>query len=132
MVKTKKKFDIKILLLAIIAAIFMVVLGAIFSLLTGYNAKEQDLMVQLLIWSVDIILSYTLSWLIFTWGKRRVKYIHWIAWGLSIIICTFLVIVITGTFELAFVSMVTAVIPFGGYIIALIKKNFYREKTKKM
>ena len=113
MAKTKKKFNMKILMLAIIAAIFMVVLGAIFSLLTGYNAKEHDLMVQLLIWSVDIILSYTLSWLIFTWGKRRVKYINWIAWGLSIIICTFLVIVITETFELAFVSIVSSVIPLG-------------------
>ena len=130
MAKTKKKFNMKILMLAIIAAIFMVVLGAIFSLLTGYNAKEQDLMVQLLIWSVDIILSYTLSWLIFTWGKRRVKYINWIAWGLSIIICTFLVIVITETFELAFVSIVSSVIPLGGYVVSLLKKNFYREKIK--
>ena len=130
MVKTKKKFNIKILLLAIIAAIFMVILGAIFSLFTGYDAKEQDLLVQLLLWSIDIILSYTLSWLIFTWGKRRVKYINWIAWGLSILICTLFVIVITETFELAFVSIVSAVIPLGGYIVALLKKNFYREKIK--
>ena len=108
----------------------MVILGAIFSLFTGYDAKEHDLIVQLLVWSVDIILSYTLSWLIFTWGKRRVKYINWIAWGLSILICTLIVIVITETFELAFVSMVTAVIPLGGYVIALLKKNFYRENNK--
>ena len=58
------------------------------------------------------------------------KYINWIAWGLSIIICTFLVIVITETFELAFVSIVSSVIPLGGYVVSLLKKNFYREKIK--
>ena len=113
MAKNKKKFNIKILLLAIIAAIFMVVLGAIFSLVTGYDAKERDLMAQLVVWSVDVILSYTLSWLIFAWGKCRVKYINWIAWGLSILICTLLVIAITETFDLIFVAVVTAVIPLG-------------------
>ena len=108
----------------------MVVLGALFSGVTGYEAKEQELVIQLFVWSVDIVLSYTLSWLIFTWGKRRIKYLNWIAWGLSIIICTVLVIVITGTFELSFVSIVSAIIPLGGYIIALLKKNYYREKVK--
>ena len=112
------------------AAVFMVVLGALFSGVTGYEAKEQELVIQLFVWSVDIVLSYTLSWLIFTWGKRRIKYLNWIAWGLSIIICTVLVIVITGTFELSFVSIVSAIIPLGGYIIALLKKNYYREKVK--
>lgn len=113
------------------AAVFMVVFGALFSSVTGYEAKEQELIIQLFVWTLDIVLSYTLSWLIFTWGKRRIKYINWIAWGLSIIICTVLVIVITGTFELGFVSMMSAIIPLGGYIIALLKKNYYREKVKK-
>ena len=130
MAKNKKKFNIKILLLAIIAAIFMVVLGAIFSLITGYDAKERDLMAQLVVWSVDVILSYTLSWLIFAWGKCRVKYINWIAWGLCILICTLLVIAITETFDLIFVAVVTAVIPFGGYLVALLKKNYYKDNKK--
>lgn len=130
MAKTKKKFNIKVLFLAITAAVFMVVFGALFSGATGYEAKEQELVIQLFAWIVDIVLSYTLSWLIFTWGKRRIKYINWIAWGLSIIICTVLLIVITGTFELGFVSMVSAIIPLGGYIIALLKKNYYKEKVK--
>lgn len=130
MAKTKKKFNIKVLFLAIIAAVFMVVFGALFSSVTGYEAKEQELIIQLFVWSVDIVLSYTLSWLILTWGKPRIKYINWIAWGLSIILCTILVIVITGTFELGFVSMISAIIPLGGYIIALLKKNYYRVKVK--
>lgn len=130
MAKIKKKFNIKILLLSIVAAILMVAFGAIFSLLTGYEAKEQDLIVQLLVWSGNIILSYTLSWLIFTWGKRRVKYMNGIAWGLSILICTLLVIATTETFDLVFVAVVTAVIPLGGYVVSLLKKNFYREKNK--
>lgn len=112
------------------AAVFMVVLGALFSAITGYEAKEQELIIQLFVWSVDIVLSYTLSWLILTWGKPRIKYINWIAWGLSIIICTVLVILITGTFELSFVSIVSAIIPLGGYIIVLLKKNYYRVKVK--
>lgn len=116
--------------MAIIAAIFMVVLGAIFSLVTGYDAKERDLMAQLVVWSVDVILSYTLSWLIFAWGKCRVKYINWIAWGLSILICTLLVIAITETFDLIFVAVVTAVIPLGGYLVALLKKNYYKDNKK--
>ena len=130
MAKTKKKFNIKVLFLAISAAVFMVIFGALFSSVTGYEAKEQELIIQLFVWSVDIVLSYTLSWLILTWGKRRIKYINWIAWGLSIIICTILVIVITGIFELGFVSMMSAIIPLGGYIIALLKKNYYRVKVK--
>ena len=108
----------------------MVVLGALFSGVTGYEAKEQELIIQLVVWSVDIVLSYTLSWLIFTWGKRRIKYINWIAWGLSIIICAILVIVITETFELGFVSVVSAIIPLGGHIINLLKNNYYRVKVK--
>ena len=108
----------------------MVIFGAFFSGVTGYEAKEQELIIQLFVWSVDIALSYTLSWLIFTWGKRRIRYINWTAWGLSIIICTVLVIVITGTFELGFVSVVSAIIPLGGYIIALLKKNYYKEKVE--
>lgn len=108
----------------------MVIFGALFSGITGYDAKEQELVIQLFVWTLDIVLSYTLSWLIFTWGKRRSKYVNWIAWGLSIIICTILVIVITGTFELGFVSMMSAIIPLGGYIIALLKKNYYRVKVK--
>ena len=128
--KTKKKFNTKVLFLAISAAVFLVIFGALFSSVTGYEAKEQELIIQLVVWSVDIVLSYTLSWLIFTWGKRRIKYINWIAWGLSIIICTILVIVITGTFELGFASMMSAIIPLGGYIIALLKKNYYRVKVK--
>lgn len=128
--KTKKKLNIKVLFLAISAAVFMVIFGALFSSVTGYEAKEQELIIQLFVWTLDIVLSYTLSWLIFTWGKRRIKYVNWIAWGLSIIICTILVIVITGTFELGFVSMMSAIIPLGGYIIALLKKNYYRVKVK--
>lgn len=116
--------------MAISAAVFMVIFGALFSGITGYDAKEQELVIQLFVWTLDIVLSYTLSWLIFTWGKRRSKYVNWIAWGLSIIICTILVIVITGTFELGFVSMMSAIIPLGGYIIALLKKNYYRVKVK--
>ena len=128
--KTKKKLNIKVLFLAISAAVFMVIFGALFSGITGYDAKEQELVIQLFVWTLDIVLSYTLSWLIFTWGKRRIKYVNWIAWGLSIIICTILVIVITGTFELGFVSMMSAIIPLGGYIIALLKKKYYRVKVK--
>lgn len=116
--------------MAISAAVFMVIFGALFSGITGYDAKEQELVIQLFVWTLDIVLSYTLSWLFFTWGKRRIKYVNWIAWGLSIIICTILVIVITGTFELGFVSMMSAIIPLGGYIIALLKKNYYRVKVK--
>lgn len=116
--------------MAISAAVFMVIFGALFSSVTGYEAKEQELIIKLFVWTLDIVLSYTFSWLIFTWGKRRIKYINWIAWGLSIIICTILVIVITGTFELGFVSMMSAIIPLGGYIIALLKKNYYRVKVK--
>ena len=116
--------------MAISAAVFMVIFGALFSGITGYDAKEQELVIQLFVWTLDIVLSYTLSWLIFTWWKRRIKYVNWIAWGLSIIICTILVIVITGTFELGFVSMMSAIIPLGWYIIALLKKNYYMVKVK--
>ena len=51
MAKTKKKFNIKVLFLAIMAAVFMVVLGAFFSAITGYEAKEQELKQQELLQS---------------------------------------------------------------------------------
>ena len=111
--KNKKVFNTKVVFLSLVAAIFMVVLGAVFSIITGYKAKEHEVLLQLFVWFVDIVISYSLSWLIFKWGKNQVKYLNWIAWGLSIIICTILVIAISGTFELLFVSIISAIIPLG-------------------
>ena len=129
--KNKKVFNTKVVFLSLVAAIFMVVLGAVFSIITGYKAKEHEVLLQLFVWFVDIVISYSLSWLIFKWGKNQVKYLNWIAWGLSIIICTILVIAISGTFELLFVSIISAIIPLGGYLIDLIKKNYYNVKVQR-
>ena len=108
----------------------MVVLGAAFSIIAGYKAKEHEVLLQLFVWFVDIVISYSLSWLIFKRGENRIAYLNWIAWGLSIIICTILVVLISGTFELLFVSTVSATIPLGGYLISLMKKNYYSVKAQ--
>lgn len=130
MEKNKKVFNIKALFLSLTAALFTVIFGTIFSGLTGYKAKEQELLCQLLVWSADIVLSYSLSWVIFCGGKNRIKYTYWVSWGLSIIICTILVILICETFELVFVATISTTVPLGGYLVNLIKKNYANDKTQ--
>ena len=129
--KIVKKFNYKVLFLAIFAGVFMVVLGAAFSFITGYDANDNILIIQCLVWIIDIVISYSISWLIFTWGKRKIIFFDWIAWGLSILICMVIITFLLGTFEVAFISTVfSMIIPIIGGIITLLKKNTYTTKKK--
>lgn len=109
----------------------MVALGTAFSFITGYEANDNILIVQCLVWAIDIIVSYLISWLIFTWGKIRIKFFDWIAWGLSILICMVIIVFLLGTIEIAFISVTfSMIIPVIGGMVALLKKNKCTIKKK--
>ncbi len=59
-----------------------------------------------------------------------VEYTNWVSWGLSIIVCTILVILICETFDLVFVATISTIVPLGGYLVHLIKKNYSNDKTQ--
>ena len=123
-----KKEIIKTIFLSIVSATFMVGFGGLFSLITGYQAQEQQVVVQALVWLCDITLSYTIAWLFFRIGKTHIPYFSWLAWGLSVVICVVLVALITNSIEVAFISCFSFVVSISGNVYYLIKKK--REPLK--
>ena len=104
------------------SAVLTIIIGTLFSLLTGYKALEVHLILRLFVWLVNIAVSYCLSVLIFKKCKS-VKLLNKLSIILSIITSVILVAVIASDLQCLYLITLTTLFGLWEMIEYFIKKN---------
>lgn len=132
----KKDNWIKILIVSIIAGIISIILGIFLGFIFGlFKLKMSDfhLIFQILIWMINVFISYSISYLIGKLYKVKFSFFNLLSLFLSYTISVIMVILISGNFDLLYVTTYLSIVSLGTIICSLFKyykskHNFYFKK----
>lgn len=131
MIITDKKRIVYCILIAVFAALLTIVIGIVFSLLTGYKAKDQHLAIKLSVWILNTFISYSIVYLIASIFRKlktiKRKFFDWVTliltYGFSVVI----VIALSGSFEYEYVVTFIAIAGIIGIIGGILKRTTKKE-----
>ena len=104
------------------SAVLTIIIGTLFSLLTGFKANEFHLIVKLFVWLVNISISYFLIALCFIKCKK-VRLLNKKSIMLTIIFSAILVAIIANDLECLYLTTLTILFGLWEMIEYFIKKN---------
>lgn len=116
-------------LVAIIAAVFSIIFGTLIGLI-DFDFSSLHLVVMGLIWITNVLVSYSISYLIGLLFKVKFKFFSPIAMALSYTASVIAVILISGTFDYLYVTSYLSAVTIIGIVYGIY--GLYKSKKKIM
>jgi hypothetical protein len=104
------------------SAVVSIVLGTLFSFITGYKSADIHLVLRLFVWIINITISYSLTFLMFK-KINCVKFLNKISIIISIVASVILVVILSGDLECLYLTTLIAIFGIWEIIDHFINKN---------
>ncbi|HRX13765.1 MAG TPA: hypothetical protein P5087_01915 [Eubacteriales bacterium] len=119
----ERKLSFKQFLIPLVSVVFTFGISFVLAFMSEYPIIKNYTLFQCLVWSAIITAAYTLSWLVFRIGKKKIPYLDTFTWLLSAFLCVLLVMKMTDSFEVALIAVYFLLAQIIVYIIKNIKQN---------
>jgi len=119
----ERKLSCKQFLIPLVSVVFTFGISFVLAFMSEYPIIKNYTLFQCLVWSAIITAAYTLSWLLFRIGKKKIPYLDTFTWLLSAFLCVLLVMKMTDSFEVAVIAVYFLLAQIIVYIIKNIKEN---------
>lgn len=122
---TERNLSYKQFLIPVVSVLFTFGISFVLAFMSEYPIIKNYTLFQCLVWSAIITAAYTLSWLVFRIGKKKIPYLDPLSWMLSVFLCNLLVMKMTDSFD---VSLITVYFILSAIIVYIIKKTVKPKK----
>ncbi|MDD4832509.1 MAG: hypothetical protein PHI78_02420 [Clostridia bacterium] len=126
----ERKLSYKQFLIPLVSVVFTFGISFVLAFMSEYPLIKNYTLFQCLVWSAIITAAYTLSWLLFRIGKKKIPYLDTFTWLLSAFLCVLLVMKMTDSFEVALIAVYFLLAQIIVYIIKNIKENIFIKKKQ--
>ncbi|HPG92417.1 MAG TPA: hypothetical protein PK675_03300 [Clostridia bacterium] len=116
----ERKLSYKQFLIPVVSVILTFGISFVLAFMSEYPVIKNYTLFQCLVWSAIITAAYTLSWLVFRIGKKKIPYLDPLSWMLSVFLGNLLIMKMTDSFE---VSLIAVYFVLASIVVYIIKKT---------